>query len=474
MIAEDAQGRHRRHDAPSGDRRGRGLCGQLPEDRVDRARPADRQASLDFLRERLDGEFGVSRAPTTTTSGSSWQRSADRARASRCSTTATRGTLTEFYVTRPELDGAPLQPMHAAGDPHPRRADAGQLLTLPPGSDPDGDGVPDEPVPMVLLVHGGPWARDGYGFNRMHQWLANRGYAVLSASTSAARPGSARRSSTPATSNGARKMHDDLIDAVDWAVQRGHRRPQDKVAIMGGSYGGYATLAGLTFTPEMFACGVDIVGPSNLETLLETIPPYWAPMRRAVPRARWATRRRPRALQLLKDRAPLHTGRRDRAAAADRPGRQRPARQAGRERPDRRGDAEAKGIPVTYVVFPDEGHGFARPENNIAFNAVAESVPGHVPRRAGRAFRWRGRASRRRKSRPAQQTGEGSRARRRFSRACVRAALLAMTAWRGAAEWQRARRFSSPVAGPASAARSRCASPAKGGSSVSATSTRTG
>jgi dipeptidyl aminopeptidase/acylaminoacyl peptidase len=165
------------------------------------------------------------------------------------------------------------------------------------------------------------------------------------------------------------KMHDDLIDAVDWAVAQGIAQ-KDKVAIMGGSYGGYATLAGLTFTPEVFACGVDIVGPSNLETLLETIPPYWAPMVKQF-HERMGNPNTPEGLQLLKDRSPLHK--------ADRICRPLLIGQGANDPRVKQSESdqivaamEKHGIPVTYVVFPDEGHGFARPENNIAFTALIE------------------------------------------------------------------------------------------------------
>ena len=127
--------------------------------------------------------------------------------------------------------------------------------------------------PLVLLVHGGPWARDLLDFRADHQWLANRGYAVLSVNYRGS-TGYGKSFVDAAVHQWAGKMHDDLIDAVDWAVREGIT-DRDSVAIMGGSYGGYAALVGLTFTPDRFACGIDIVGPSNLETLLDSVPPYW-------------------------------------------------------------------------------------------------------------------------------------------------------------------------------------------------------
>ena len=169
----------------------------------------------------------------------------------------------------------------------------------------------------------------------------------------------------------AGKMHDDLVDAVEWAVDAKIADPQ-KIAIMGGSYGGYATLVGLTFTPDVFACGVDIVGPSNLVTLLNTIPALLgARCSRSSPGASAITAPRTGASFLARSLAAL-ARRRDQAAAAHRPGRQRSPREAGREPTRSSARCRRKGMPVTYVLFPDEGHGFARPENSLSFYAVAE------------------------------------------------------------------------------------------------------
>src|SRR5262249_16632688 len=141
-------------------------------------------------------------------------------------------------------------------------------LTLPAGSE-------GKNLPTILLVHGGPWARDAWGYNGYHQWLANRGYAGLSVNFRGS-TGVGKKFLHPGDREWGGKMHDDLIDAVNWIVKEGIA-DQKKVAIMGGSYGGYAALVGATFTPDVFACAVDIVGPSNLSTLLKSIPPYWEP-----------------------------------------------------------------------------------------------------------------------------------------------------------------------------------------------------
>lgn len=318
-----------------------------------------------FLRERLPGQFGIQ---SRTEADDKWLVWHDPLTGPTRALLYDRvaGTLEEFYVTRPALEGAPLQPMHPVEIPARDGLTLVSYLTLPAGAQGDR---PARPLPMVLLVHGGPWARDHYGFNRMHQLLANRGYAVLSVNFRGS-TGFGKAFVNAGNLEWGRKMHDDLIDAVDWAVAQGIAQ-KDKVAIMGGSYGGYATLAGLTFTPEVFACGVDIVGPSNLETLLETIPPYWAPMVKQF-HERMGNPNTPEGLQLLKDRSPLHK--------ADRICRPLLIGQGANDPRVKQSESdqivaamETHGIPVTYVVFPDEGHGFARPENNLAFTAIAEN-----------------------------------------------------------------------------------------------------
>jgi dipeptidyl aminopeptidase/acylaminoacyl peptidase len=277
--------------------------------------------------------------------------------------------LTRLYVARPELEGTPLVQMF----PQEIKARDGltlvSYLTLPKAADPAGRGKADRPVPLVLFVHGGPWARDRYGYHSYHQWLANRGYAVLSVNYRGS-TGFGKQFISAGDLQWGRKMHDDLLDAVAWAVKNGVTTP-DKVAIMGGSYGGYATLAGMAFTPTTFACGVDIVGPSNLFTLLQTIPPYWeAGKQQFYKRMGDPTTEQGQAL--LKERSPLNF-----AENISRPlligqGANDP-RVNVRESDQIVAAMNAKNIPVTYVVFPDEGHGFARPVNNIAFNSVAEN-----------------------------------------------------------------------------------------------------
>jgi dipeptidyl aminopeptidase/acylaminoacyl peptidase len=326
------------------------------------------KASLDWLAGRLDGSFGVN---ARTDDDSKWIVWNDPVTAPTAVYIYDRaaGTLSPFYVSRPELAGMPLQTMHTVEIASRDGLTLPSYLTLPVGSDPQGTGLPGKPVPMVLLVHGGPWARDGHGFNREHQLLANRGYAVLSVNYRGS-TGFGKDFLNAANKQWGLAMHDDLIDAVNWAVGKGITAP-DKVAIMGGSYGGYATLAGLTFTPETFACGVDIVGPSNLETLLSTIPPYWAPLVKLF-HERMGDPNTPEGLALLKAASPLHKADRITKPLLIAQGANDP-RVKQSESDQIVGAMKASGIPVTYVLYPDEGHGFSKPINNIAFYAIAEN-----------------------------------------------------------------------------------------------------
>ncbi len=225
------------------------------------------------------------------------------------------------------------------------------------------------PYPMVLLVHGGPWSRDAWGWHGEHQWLANRGYAVLSVNFRGS-TGFGKNHVNGGDLEWGRKMHNDLVDAVQWAVDEGHAAA-DRVAIMGGSYGGYATLAGMTFTPELFACGVDIVGPSNLITLIESIPPYWAPALQAF-KDRIGDPDSAEGHKLLEERSPVNFADRICRPLLIAQGANDPrVKQA---ESDQIVDAmKAKDIPVTYLLYGDEGHGFARPENNLSFYAVTEA-----------------------------------------------------------------------------------------------------
>jgi len=276
-----------------------------------------------------------------------------------------------LFVDRPALEGLPLAAMRpvtvASRDGLPLVC----YLTRPVA----GAGVGGEgPDPLVLLVHGGPHGRDHWGYQPFHQWLANRGYAVLSVNFRGS-TGFGKEFVNAGDREWGAKMQDDLHDAVAWAVREGFADP-DRVAIMGGSYGGYATLAGLTFTPEAFACGVDVVGPSNLVTMAETIPPYgkWLI---EVDAKRVGDARTEEGRAFLWSRSPLAQADRIRRPLLIGHGANDP-RVARAESDEIVAAMGAKGVPVTYVVFPDEGHGFVRPPNRLAFRAVTETFLGAV------------------------------------------------------------------------------------------------
>ncbi len=273
-----------------------------------------------------------------------------------------------LFTNRRELENLRLARMHPVVLDARDGFKLVSYLSLPVDSDPDVTGRPAAPLPLVLDVHGGPWARDSWGYDSTHQWLANRGYAVLSVNFRGS-TGFGKAFLNAGNGQWAAKMHDDLLDAVDWAVATKIADP-DRIAIMGGSYGGYATLVGLTFTPERFACGVDIVGPSNLITLLSTIPAYWAPMIEMMT-TRVGDHRTEEGRAFLRERSPLTRVDRITKPLLIGPGANDPrVKQA--ESDQIVAAMQAKGIPVTYVLYPDEGHGFARPENRLSFYAIAE------------------------------------------------------------------------------------------------------
>jgi dipeptidyl aminopeptidase/acylaminoacyl peptidase len=267
--------------------------------------------------------------------------------------------LTFLFSTQPALERYKLSPMR----PITFRARDGMTLhgylTLPLGKDP-------HQLPTVLYVHGGPWVRDSWGLNPTVQWLANRGYAVLQINYRGS-TGYGKAYLNAGIREWGAKMHDDLIDGKNWMVNQGYADPQ-KVAIFGGSYGGYATLVGLTFTPDAFCCGVDVVGPSNLITLLQTIPPYWGPIKCTfdVRVGRLDTEE-----EFLKSRSPLFKADQIKKPLLIAQGANDPrVKQA--ESDQIVAAMREKRLPVEYLLFADEGHGFARPENRLKFYAATE------------------------------------------------------------------------------------------------------
>lgn len=282
------------------------------------------------------------------------------------------GTLTRLFSVRPRLEGMPLVKRHPVEILSRDGKTLVSYLAVPPHVGFDPDGGASQTTPMVVLVHGGPWHRDSYGYDAWVQWLANRGYSVLQVNFRGS-TGLGKDFTNAGNGEWAGKMHDDLLDAVEWAIERGVTTP-GQVGIMGGSYGGYATLVGLTFTPDVFACGVDIVGPSNLHTLLATVPPYWASFYKQLTR-RMGDPETDEGRAWLTERSPLN-----RVDAISKPlliGQGANDPRVKQAESDQIVDAlTERNIPVTYVLFPDEGHGFARPANNKAMNAIVEGFLG--------------------------------------------------------------------------------------------------
>jgi dipeptidyl aminopeptidase/acylaminoacyl peptidase len=232
-------------------------------------------------------------------------------------------------------------------------------VTFPPGGARAG-------LPTVLNVHGGPWARDDWGFNPEAQWLANRGYLCVQVNFRGSR-GYGKAFINAGDREWGGRMHDDLVDAVGFITGQGWADPA-RVAIYGGSYGGYAALVGASFTPDLFSCAVDIVGPSNLKTLIETIPPYWAPLiaqyhRRVGDPATDA--------DFLWSRSPLSRVHDIKIPLLIAQGANDPRVKQAESEQIVAALREA-GIEHEYLLFPDEGHGFAKPENRLRFYAAAE------------------------------------------------------------------------------------------------------
>lgn len=270
------------------------------------------------------------------------------------------GSIETLFSTRPTLEAyqmAQMAPVKiTARDGLTLRA----YLTLPP----NGSG---KRHPLILNVHGGPWVRDVWGFNSEVQWLANRGYAVLQVNYRGSM-GFGKSFLHAGDREWGAKMQDDLTDAALWAVKQGIA-DEKRLAIYGGSYGGYAALAGAAFTPDLYCCAVDIVGPSNLETLIRSIPPYWEPMKRIFDLRVGSLEEEP---EFLRERSPLFKAHEIRIPLLIAQGANDPrVKQAESEQIV--SALREKGKPVEYLLFEDEGHGFARPANRMKFYARAEA-----------------------------------------------------------------------------------------------------
>jgi dipeptidyl aminopeptidase/acylaminoacyl peptidase len=265
-----------------------------------------------------------------------------------------------LFRTRPKLNDVNLRPMMPVSIPARDGLVLPGYLTLP--RDDLGNG------PLILVVHGGPYSRDTWGYNSTHQWLANRGYAVLSVNFRGS-TGFGKAFYNAAEREWGGRMHDDLIDGVEWAISKGYA-DRARIGIMGASYGGYAALIAATKTPKVFACIVDIFGISNLITFLETIPPHWGPSIAADYR-RLADPRTEEGRAWLRERSPLtHVDRIVRPLLIGQG--MNDVRVVPAESEQIVRAMERLGIPVTYVTFPDEGHGWSRPGNRLAFNAIVE------------------------------------------------------------------------------------------------------
>jgi dipeptidyl aminopeptidase/acylaminoacyl peptidase len=267
-----------------------------------------------------------------------------------------------LFHTRPRLADAVLAPM----EPILLTARDGRTihgyLTRPIGAA-EAD---KNTLPLILNVHGGPWHRDTWGYDPEAQWFANRGYACLQVNYRGS-TGYVKEFLNAGDREWGAAMHDDLVDAVTWAAQQGYVDPK-RVAIYGGSYGGYASLVGATFTPDLFRCAVDIVGPSNLITFINSIPPYWSTFLKMLHRRVGDPESDE---EFLRSRSPLCRVDQIKIPMLIAQGANDPrVKQAESEQVV--AAMEEKGIDHVYLLFPDEGHGFAKPENRLKFYAAAE------------------------------------------------------------------------------------------------------
>lgn len=266
---------------------------------------------------------------------------------------------TFLFANQPELNRYTLASMEAVVFTARDGLAVHGYLTLPPGKE-------RAHLPLVLNVHGGPWGRDAWGYRPDVQWFANRGYACLQVNFRGS-TGYGKDFLNAGDKEWGRNMHHDLVDGVNWAIQQGIADPQ-RIAIFGGSYGGYAALVGATFTPDLFCCAVDICGPSNLMTLIQTIPPYWSTIRATF----YKRMGNPDTEEeLLRARSPLFKVEQIKVPMLIAQGANDPrVKQAESEQIVEA--MKSRGIPYEYMLFPDEGHGFAKPENRLKFYSAAE------------------------------------------------------------------------------------------------------
>lgn len=328
-------------------------------DRRERIILADEyQKHFDFLYSQADGEVGIS---DYNLDFDRWLVSVERDNGPVSFYTYDLATkqLDYLFDHRPELNDYTMTHMEPISFISRDSLTIHGYITFPAG-------VECENLPMILNVHGGPWVRDHWGYNPEAQWLANRGYICLQVNYRGS-SGYGKDFINISNKEWGRAMHYDLVDAVNWAVERGYADP-DRIAIYGGSYGGYAALVGATFTPDLFCCAVDMFGPSNLLTFLNTIPPYWRPMQESM------FKRVGHPVEdsaMLWERSPLSRVDDIRIPMLIVQGANDP-RVVQTESDQIVAAMEERGIDYQYMVFEDEGHGFLQEENRLEFFAACE------------------------------------------------------------------------------------------------------
>lgn len=335
-----------------------------------RALNADSQADIEFLDRSLTGDFTVvfrsaddtrwivvEENPTTPRRSYLFDRAGAAGR-----------RLTSLFSHRPELQQAALQPMTPVEITARDGATLVSYLTLPGGADANGDARPEQPLALVLLPHDGPWSRDSYGFDAMHQWLANRGYAVLSVNFRGS-AGFGKAFLNAGNREWGGRIQEDLADAAQWAVAQGVAQP-DRIAIVGAGFGGYSVLSGLAYTPDQYRCGASFAAPANLFSMLD-LTPAW---QRDQYYQRVADARTEAGRQLLRVRSPAFHAGRIRSPLLLAYGAQDPRLTRGET--DQIAQAvRLRGI-LTYLVFPDEGRDLVRPQNRLSYLAVLEHFLG--------------------------------------------------------------------------------------------------
>jgi len=272
------------------------------------------------------------------------------------------GKVELLYRSRPNLPSEHLAPMKPVRYKARDGMEIPGYLVLPKG-------IPAKNLPTVMLIHGGPWARVMWGYNAEAQFLANRGYAVLLPNFRGSTGYGKKFLNAGNKQWGTGSMQHDISDGVQYLIKEGIADPR-RVGIYGGSYGGYATLAGLAFTPELYAAGVSYVGPSNIITLLNTIPPYWAPIKKIFD-VRVGDQNNPEDKKRLEEQSPLNSAKNIRVPLLVVQGANDP-RVKKSESDQIVVAVRDQGKPVEYLVAPDEGHGFAGRENRLAFYTAQE------------------------------------------------------------------------------------------------------